>query len=139
MQRIFRGFTVAILMLAAAAGCGGMDRRPVFGSITIDSKPLASGMIEFEPPDGDGLSSGAVVTAGSYAIEGKRGLPPGRYVVRIHAAEAAEPRTVTGAPGDIFLPPGRDLIPARYNRSSELFVDVTPGGDGRQEDRKSVV
>ena len=124
-------FALAVLVLVG--GCGGGDRRPLQGTVTLDGEPLASGLIQFEPFEGDGLTSGAVIEAGRYEIPGRRGLPPGRYRVRIQAMTEAPPPVPGGAPGEVFLPPGKDLIPARYNAASELSVEIVPAGDSRQD------
>jgi hypothetical protein len=110
------------------AGCGGTDRRPLVGSVTLDNKPLPTGLIQFEPAEGDGRATGAVIAAGRYEIPANLGLPPGRYRVRIQAVEEAAPAPPDAAPGDVFLPPGKDLIPARYNAATELSAEITPSG-----------
>jgi hypothetical protein len=122
-----------LLALSLAAGCGGTPRRPLAGTVTLDGVPLATGLIQFEPAEGDGLTSGAVITAGRYEIPGGRGLPPGRYRVRISAAEESRVAPATAAPGEIFLPPGKDLIPARYNAASELVVEIGDDGERSQD------
>lgn len=43
----------AALLLFHLVGCGGdgLPREPVSGSITVDGKPLKSGMVMFTPTD----------------------------------------------------------------------------------------
>jgi len=115
-------FALAVPVLVV--GCDGTERRPRHGTVTLNGEPLASGLIQYEPAEDDGLASGAAIKAGRYEIPGKGGLYPGRYCVRIQAVKEAPPPFSGGAPGDVFLPPGKDLIPARYNAAPELSVEI---------------
>lgn len=133
---------VVILLAAAVAGCGKnpLGRQKVSGRITLDAKPLAQGSIGFEPQQPGGVSSGAMIREGAYTIEELKGLPPGKYRVRISAADMSDEQQ-----GDaIVTPPGgapprarKDLIPPKYNTQTELSVEVKAGANRLDFDLKS--
>ncbi len=77
---------IAMTGLAFVSGCGGDGRLGVSGAVTVDGKPLESGVISFQPAAGNqGHSAGTGVQAGRYEIESTKGLLPGEYQVRIQA------------------------------------------------------
>ena len=108
-----------ILALAAAAGCAApednLPRQAVSGKVTLDGKPLESGMISFAP-SGDGgagpVSVGAVIREGSYAIARAEGPVPGSYRVSI-LSEGGAAESAGAAPGPGELKSARkEPIPA---------------------------
>lgn len=109
----------------ALLGCGGGNRRPVSGTVTLDGQPLNGVIVEFAPEAAKGntaaISGSSAVTEGRYELrttavtrsESGQGIPPGWYKV-----------TVTLAPiviGRKNKPAKRLDIPERYTR-----VDKTP-------------
>lgn len=119
---------IVVALLAAIAGCGAgnpLARQRVSGKVTLDSKPLQQGSIQFVPQQSGGIFSGAVILAGEYAMPAQKGLPPGKYLVRISSPEA--PRSEgepSGPPGPGGLP-GKERIPAPYNVESTIVIEVT--------------
>jgi hypothetical protein len=123
-----------ILALAAWPGCGGatddLPREPVYGSVTFEDKPVASGMIQFLPASPEaGTQAGAKIENGSYSVPREGGPVPGKYQVVINASsgDAASP---SGAPGKA-APVPKEIIPAKYNTRSELTAEVKKGGGNR--------
>jgi hypothetical protein len=130
------GLRPALLVLALSAwpGCGGetdgLPREPVWGSVTFEGKPVASGMIQFLPASPDTtVQAGAAIRDGAYSIPREGGPVPGTYKVVINApsGDAALP---SGAPGQA-LPVPKELIPAKYNAKSELAAVVKKGETNR--------
>jgi hypothetical protein len=118
-----------LLSLIALAGCGDenpLGRLPVTGTVSLDGKPLERGSVSFEPLGG-GTSSGSTIAAGEFAIREEKGLPPGRYRVRVYSA-SAETAPEDQLPGESG-PPHKDLIPKTWNANSEQQVEVTEGGE----------
>lgn len=123
---------MAVVVAAALSltGCGPANplaREAVSGSVTFNGEPLATGAIGFDPVDAGGVNSGATIDGGRYAIEEHRGLPPGKYRVRINSSKsdaAAIAKLPPGAPE----PPGIELIPPEFNINSERIVEVNAGG-----------
>jgi hypothetical protein len=123
-----------LLMVLACLGCGAgnpLDLQAVSGSVTLDGKPLEQGSIQFVPQDNAaGLLSGALITAGTYSIPQDKGLPPGKYTVRISSAAADRSSSASsGPPGAESRVPAKERIPARYNSQSQLAAEVTAEGD----------
>jgi hypothetical protein len=117
--------------IVACCGCSEankLGRKAVQGMITVNGQPLEKGSILFAPEDRNGVSSGAEIVDGTYAIAAHQGLTPGVYTVRIYvtdeAAEAVEP-TLPG-PGVKTQP---ELIPPAYNMRSELKLEVNESED----------
>lgn len=120
-----------LAVLFAAAGCGSEvntdGRLAINGNITLDGAPVQSGSIRFEPEGGQ-TASGATIAEGKYEIPADKGLKPGKYRVFINATEPdAEQRSaedLMNNPG----PPKKELIPAKYNKKSDVTVEVTEAG-----------
>ena len=121
-----------ILLFPACIGCNrgkNLDLQEVSGSVSLDSQPLGNGTIQFSPLDKDGLASGSAIVEGKYRIPREKGLPPGKYTVRISAADpsSAVPRPSAQGPGS-EAPPLKERVPERYNSKSELRAEVKSGG-----------
>lgn len=127
--------------MTAATGCkpsNPLGRVPISGKVTLDTKPLDHGMIEFWPEDSPGetgssenkrvkISSGAVVANGEYRIEKLQGLPPGKYRVRVFAPQSdGPPPNPNEAPGPGGRP-GIERIPPQYNIQSAMIFEVAAG------------
>ncbi len=142
-------FRPILLRTALLLGCGpsnSLGRRAISGSVSLDGVPLDQGSIEFAPQGNrEGVGTGAMLLNGQYSTSTLKGLPPGKYVVRISSAEPHEKNSSKRANG----PPGRgtsgpagpagfdmtgikrNRIPARYNAESQLFVEVTEEGENK--------
>lgn len=123
-------YPFAVVLAAAAAGCGGGDglpRQSVSGKVSLGGQPLEKGTVSFIPDDPamkDPTSGGSPIQGGSYAISPEVGLVPGKYKVAI-----SSPSTETAqgeAPGSAAALP-RERIPAKYNTASTLGAEVKAG------------
>lgn len=122
----------ATVLLAACVGCNRrntLDLQEVSGSVSFNAQLLENGTIQFSPLDPGGLAAGSAIAEGKYLVPRQKGLPPGKYTVRISAAEQrpVTPGPASHAPGDA-LPPLKELLPERYNSKSELTAEVKSGG-----------
>ncbi len=138
-------FSVKLAALISASclfvtGCGPqgadysmVDLVNVGGNVTLDDKPLANAVVTFEDPTDDTFSYGLTDANGNYQLQfdsDMSGVKVGKKVVRISTTkkilglnskpgqeqdtgEAGEPKK-TG-----------ELVPAKYNKQSELNADVT--------------
>lgn len=114
------------------AGCG-KHSASVSGTVTLDGKPLATGVVNFTPA-ATGASAYANIGAdGRYALQtgAEAGLEPGSYKVTVAANATAEQAAAMG------VKIGREgimplLTPPRYAdvSTTPLVVDVKAG---RQE------
>jgi hypothetical protein len=108
-------------------GCGGSQGVQIAGIVTLDGSPLADGKIEFTPSPGvGGQAASAPIKDGRFEIPAARRLQPGQFRVEITAFRAVGVEKMmnpaTGKEVDVekFEP----LIPARYNRESELKAEL---------------
>jgi hypothetical protein len=126
---------VAGMLIVLLAGCGEanpLGRRPVYGRITFQGKPVDYGAIQFTPVDlQHGVNSGGMIENGQYALKLAEGLPPGEYKVMVSAPDRGKVEKVEGPPGD-ERSLARERIPAKYNLNTTLTLEV-PKGRGRHE------
>lgn len=103
---------LGLTILCISCGKAGHDRFEVRGLVTLDGKPLPSGMIiTFTPKE----SARPVARGGTdmqsryamYAEQGKIGLYPGTYAVSVELPYADEPGPYSGPPelATIQIPP----------------------------------
>jgi len=122
----------ALVMAVGLAGCGAenpRERLPVSGTVTLDGAPLDQGSIQFAPlVREDSVGSGAMIKDGKYEIPELKGLPVGKYRVRINSARVDESAPPPDPDGFMTGKPTIERIPPKYNRKSEEVVEVTAGG-----------
>jgi hypothetical protein len=132
-------YTLPLLLVALVAGCGkSYNVAPVSGRVTLDGHPLAHAQIRFLPTGGEDLppSFGVTDDDGSYELhlltDGSLGAIVGENHVTISKDEKNK-EIMMEAVGRMMKSGGRmsrpgDLVPAKYNRRSELSCNVPPSG-----------
>ena len=126
-----------VLMGLVAAGCGGGAKAvPVSGVVTLDGKPLANAHVAFQPEATKGNqnpgvgSYGTTDASGKYTLQtadnDKPGAMVGTHRVEINLKGESDDRDPKTRP-----PP--KVLPAKYNRNSELTFDVQPGGTDKAD------
>lgn len=118
--------SLAVCLLAGISGCGGdaIDRLAVSGEVTLDGQPLDDASITLVPI-GSGPSAGAEISAGSFAIERSVGPSPGKYRVEIRAYRGTGQQIPDDDNPGQMTEATEQIIPGRYNRDTELEVEVT--------------
>ena len=127
-----------LLLGICIAGCGGdsgPERAVVFGKVTLDGAPVTEGSIAFIPMgQTTGPTAGASIQAGEYRTPAGTGPVLGSHRVEITAYKTGQRREVPGVGGATTGPSGTSVvaevemyIPERYNKSSNLTVDVKSG------------
>jgi hypothetical protein len=116
---------IGVLVVGAVfAGCQRQrtyaPTYPVRGSVTLDSKPLADGVIAFMSPETGDLQD-LKIKDGKY--EGP--VRPGKRRVEIRAYR---PRK---GPPKPLEPPPHNYLPNRYNSETTLSADVSPEGPNK--------
>jgi hypothetical protein len=118
-----------LLLLIALGGCGSGGLASVSGTVTLDGKPLANALVNFQPLDGEDsarASAGTTDAEGRYSLRlvltNKAGAVVGKHRVSIGTLTTDD----TDPPPNKPLP--KDPIPARYNAKSELTFEVPAGG-----------
>jgi hypothetical protein len=124
---------LAALLAIHAAGCGGdnLPREGVAGSVTVEGKPLKSGVITFVPSGPDvPTQGGAPVVDGKYSIPRAQGLVPGKYKVVLSSGEGTPEKKVDSANDMPGMPPvpAKEVIPPQYGANTVLEANVTAGG-----------
>jgi hypothetical protein len=151
-----------LVLFAAIPGCGSPTPKMNYGSIelvkaggkiTLDSQPLAGAVVTFENPEDGVFSFGQTDSDGNYQLQFDSvmaGIQPGSKVVRISTTKKIEGLNAEegeaegegageGEDGKVVPVPGKgkELVPAKYNKDSELKVEVTSGQTTYDFDLKS--
>jgi hypothetical protein len=116
------------LVLGQVIGCGRHPAK-LSGAVTLDGKPLPTGMISLSPARSGPSAYGEITPDGRFELKtgSEKGLEPGEYVVTVaaNAVGPDEPVPESGGP-----PPIRPLItPPKYAdvSTSPLRITVKPG------------
>jgi len=136
----------AIVCASALVGCGGpkgnyslVDLVKGHGTITLDGQPLPDAVVTFEDPADDTMSYAKTDAQGNYTLQfdsEMSGVKVGKKVVRISTtrrllALASKPGEEEGeADGDpdaVGKKKPIELVPDKYNKSSELTAEVVQG------------
>ena len=129
--------TVGFVVLT---GCSNSSdgRMEVYGTVLLKNQPLKSGIVIFEPLDGQDTGGNATLSGGEYAILRGNGLKPGKYLVRVTAGDGQtavnplDPETgpgPTGNRGTNII--SKDLVPPDWNVKSKQQVTVTKEGPNK--------
>jgi hypothetical protein len=120
-----------VLIGAAMVACGcSKHAAKVAGDVTLDGKPLTSGVVNFTPVSGGPSAYGNVAADGRYTLQtgAEQSLIPGEYTVTVAANatadEAARMGIKVGREGIMPL-----LTPAKYAdvKTTPLKVTVKSG------------
>ncbi len=135
----------AWICLLFTAGCGGVAPTvdygnvtllSVSGSVTLDGKPLPAAVVTFDAEDGQ-FSYGLTDSSGNFSLQfdsAKSGVTPGKKTVRISTTRQIlglnseeDGGDEDGSEGESSKtsPRSTELVPARYNKKSELSVEVS--------------
>lgn len=84
-------FSLIVFASCMLTGCGGPDGPPraaVEGTVTLDGKPLATGMIRFVPTGGTpGQKVSVSIEAGEFSIDADHGPAVGKHRVEIKSSD----------------------------------------------------
>ena len=135
---------LALLVLGLVVGCDTAPKSNydlvglvnATGLVTLDGQPLAEAVITFEADDGQ-FSYAKTDSSGRYVLQFdtvKRGVTPGKKTVRIsttrkilglNAEEESAPAGEGTEEAGAKPTNGAEKVPAKFNRQSELKVEVT--------------
>jgi hypothetical protein len=127
MLRLSPAFCSCLTCLLAAAVVGCRSDTPplgqVTGTVTLDGKPVDGAMIQFEPTtSGLPTAFGKTDAQGKYELwysRGNKGASLGESIVRITAFQEAD--------DDAGQKKRPEIVPTKYNQTSELKVEVKRG------------
>ncbi|NBO91302.1 MAG: hypothetical protein EBV06_03145 [Planctomycetia bacterium] len=107
--------------LTLVIGCTDYDGRvEVTGTVKLKGQPLKEGFISFSPLENQNTQAQVLIASGSYRMEQKHGLRPGKYLIRVSAGDGKTPYLTDGPPG-----PGgtniisKEIVPADWNINSK--------------------
>ena len=137
---LMRSVTILSFLLMALAGCGGASYQvvPVSGKITLNGKPLAKAHVTFAPiggldKDTGPPAHGTTDAEGKFTLvlgsTGKPGAPTGKSKVYISTAGDAS----AGEQPDAGGKRTKELVPVRYNISTDLVFEVPSGGTNKAD------
>src|SRR5262245_52238165 len=123
-----------LLALPLAAGCGRSGVGPVSGRVTLDDKPLANVHVSFQPmavgsDQNPGGGSYAITDAdGRYTLRLVEGDRPGAFAGKHRVEITSRNETDDDSDRRGRPPTPRVVVPAKFNRNSDLTYEVPPGG-----------
>jgi hypothetical protein len=125
----YRRLLIVVLLshLSLAAGCGGdLNLGQVAGTVTLNGQPVEGAIVLFHPRQGGSPSAAKTDTSGNYVLRYTRhedGAEIGEHSVQISTFTQGDPD------GDPPVPAVPERIPPKYNRHTELTVEVKPGSN----------
>lgn len=140
MFRLFASCLVCSLALTLGCGDSGPKLYPVSGTVKLDGTAKPKLLITFTPVGGGGIAVGQTNDKGEYSLRtnARTGALEGQHKVSITTMNepAAAPKVQGNAPSgsaeymnqanirpqEFKIP--KELIPAKYNKNSELVRDV---------------
>ncbi|MCA9156671.1 MAG: hypothetical protein KDA72_00010 [Planctomycetales bacterium] len=121
----------ALSLFSAVVGCGGAGspRQGIYGKVTVDSQPLATGVITFKPAEGTmGPVVGASIANGKYRLSAGEGPVLGDYRVEISSTKKGDQKVVV-VPGEEPGYMAIETIPPQYNKKSTLTAKIEKGNN----------
>ncbi|OWK36124.1 hypothetical protein [Fimbriiglobus ruber] len=115
-----------VVLLIALMGCEA-SMLPVEGYVTLDGQPLEQGVIEFEPADGNGPTSGGPIVNGRYELAGTARMPAGSKTVRIRAFRKTGKKIPPFPGSSERVDEMEQCVPKEYNDRSTQKVTVEAG------------
>lgn len=141
-------FGSLLLLLVCCAGCETSPRANyerlnlinAGGTVTLDGNPLPQAVVSFDDPTDSTFSYGLTDANGRYRLQfdsEMKGVKPGGKVVRISTTRKILGLN-SGEEGESDES-GRstEQVPEKYNKKSQLTVDVTPAKSTYDFDLKS--
>lgn len=113
-----------LLVILAVAGCGPRTIA-LHGAVTLDDQPVAGpGTVAFYPEAGNELGVSGEIVDGKYEIPAERGPVAGKYRVEITWPKKTGKQIPSLDPG-MMSDETIEAIPKKYNRDSELTVEIS--------------
>jgi len=124
-------------LVLTVSGCGSSsDLLGIQGKVALDGQPVEMGVVSFIPTSGEAGAVGTAITNGSYELSKERGLRPGSYRVEIRWPKPTGRQTVDPDTKET-VPVTVDAVPAKFNATSELTVEISSGSTTQDFDLTS--
>ena len=122
---LLRGLVWACIVPIAAVGCSrGPAVGTVTGEVTYDGQPVKDGHVTFTPVDGKGQTGGAPILDGKFKAEQ---VPALKMKVELHGNKVIGKRKAYDTPESPVMDDVVELLPAKYNFTSDLVLEVKQG------------
>ncbi|MDR2706893.1 MAG: carboxypeptidase-like regulatory domain-containing protein [Planctomycetaceae bacterium] len=122
-KKIFCSSILVLLgIIPMVIGCDNSAPANVTGTVTLDGKPLPRAKVIFSPVDGSRSSIGVTDSQGKYKLRfsaSTQGATVGEHKVEIRT-------TPTESDSSVKIKPV-EIVPARYNKSTELKQTLKKG------------
>lgn len=112
------------LAFCLVTGCGP-STGTISGSVTIDGKPLDSGVISFVPAEEGSTPATANIAAGKYQLS----TTTGKKIVQISAPIVVGKRKEYEGPDAPLVEITEERLPPKYNSQTELNIEVKAGAN----------
>tara|TARA_R110002111_G_scaffold126741_5_gene191479 strand:+ start:62646 stop:63071 length:426 start_codon:yes stop_codon:yes gene_type:complete len=122
-----------LALLSTAVGCGSSelsyDKGTVQGTVTVNGEPLPSGKIRFIPEVKTiGKLTAADITDGRYQFDLEKAPAVGSHRIEIIAMRNTGNKIqIPDAPEGTMMEETEQYIPAPYNTSSRLTLEIKAG------------
>jgi len=122
--------TIGIALLFTIAGCADAPKAPqrgkLEGKVTLNGKPVASGLIRFMAIDPSGTNVVATITDGQYSVPEGQGPSKGKYRIEFSVPSATKRRIPNDDIPGQFIEEPIETLPPRYHSKSEITADYDP-------------
>ena len=125
--------TLALMLVAALAGCSGSNLVEVHGTVQLDGKPIETGTVRMVAVDGKTPSAQTTIKNGEYRIE----VAPGKKKVEIQGFRVIGQQRRNNDPTAPLEDVTEPIVPAKFNTRTELTCEVVAGNDTQDFDLKS--
>jgi hypothetical protein len=116
-------FFLSFVLVMGVLGCADNRSAEVHGTVRLDGQPVEQGAINFIPVDGKTPTAGAVIEDGEYFSR----VPVGLMKVTLSVPKVVGKKKIYATPDSPEMPITVEALPARYNKKSELTLQVERG------------
>ena len=119
-----------VVLLLAMLGCADAPKAPergkLEGKVTLNGKPVASGLIRFMAIDPNGTNVVATIADGQYSVPEGQGPSKGKYRIEFSVPSATKRRIPNDDIPGQFIEEAAETLPPRYHSKSEITADYDP-------------
>lgn len=131
MPAAFRCVGAALLLILPGCGPDGPARSKVSGRVTYKGQPVSKGIIRFLIDDRP--TSMGQIEMGEYTIDQNGGVPVGSGKVEIEGFEDTT-KLIHSSPTGVKTYEAKQILPPKYNTTSELTVEIVRGKNKKDFD-----
>jgi hypothetical protein len=124
---------LALLLIAGCFLTPACTRAPeapprgkLEGKVTLNGKPVASGLIRFMAIDPSGTNVVATISDGQYSVPEGQGPSKGKYRIEFSVPSATKRRIPNDDIPGQFIEEAPETLPPRYHSKSEITADYDP-------------